>query len=874
MDEARVTVGMPVYNDPDGLRRSVPTIFGQTWRGQLRLVVVDDGSTDETPEVLASLAAVYGRIDVIRHPENKGRPYARNKILELAGDDYLAWIDAGDLWHPRKLELQLAALRSEEARHPGTAVLCTGPLRWAFTDRGANRVRVPDVAGDQLRGALVGALFPYLQGIVCRASHLRDIGGFDTRLLRRQDYDMLVRFVGEGGRVVSSPDHVPVFTYLKSDIGTSPELVAAANKVIRQKHQPYYRRYGRRIKREIRGRQDRLVARFYQHNGRRVRSLIYRMREKLWHLDPFALFRRSNRTAKAGRARQVKRLAGLATLLMARPALLLLGRSRTVRLAQLVGFTRLLASTGTGRDIHDDVKLATARGRRSGIRSGFDVDEYPAWIAELEAEANAAEAAGVESWLRLERAYRERGLLHSAESALRRGLELHPDDEKLLVRLVELLPLRQKWEECVGAWARLPAESTKRTGVTHARVARSLRELGRPAEALAVAMAGVRGWPGEVQVRQEVYLNRATLVDWSKAMVSAKVISESDSNQTAGTVTDLGFLAGDDGPIRGWIRITGADAPVVTLVINGRSIATTSAGTQLGTTARRGFALSCHDVLPYLGDGDLVSVECAGRRLRLPVDVSAVAITTGYESRFAELVNKLDSGFVFTKFGRLKLGATAATKAQTLALYDQVAEVLREIRGYPVFPFYGNLLGAIREHDIISHDVGGFDMGYVSNHHDPERVRAEFVDICRALLDRGYHLRVEPWSVYVRTHRYDQVFVDVNYAWFTDTGELNFSFGWRHSPVTDRERFFYPRESLIGNHLVRVPGNAEQVLEQLYGPSWPVPDQGFALDAGLQRTPEFLLTLDEMLSLEQSDPDRVDLRLEHHPMTAEEVRVD
>jgi glycosyltransferase involved in cell wall biosynthesis len=45
MDEARVTVGMPVYNDPDGLRRSVPTIFGQTWRGQLRLVVVDDGSS-------------------------------------------------------------------------------------------------------------------------------------------------------------------------------------------------------------------------------------------------------------------------------------------------------------------------------------------------------------------------------------------------------------------------------------------------------------------------------------------------------------------------------------------------------------------------------------------------------------------------------------------------------------------------------------------------------------------------------------------------------------------------------------------------------------------------------------------------------------
>jgi hypothetical protein len=226
MNRPCLTVGLPVYNDPDGLRRSVPTVLGQTWQGPLRLLVVDDGCTDDTTRVLASLAVADSRIEVVRHPVNLGRPYARNTILALAGDDYLAWIDAGDLWHPRKLELQLAALLDAERDRPATPLLCTGSLRWVFSDHGENRIKKPDVTEDQLHRALVGTLYPYLPALVGRATHFREAGGFDVRLLRRQDYDFLVRFVGGGGRVVTSPPHVPVFTYLKSDAGVHGGTVA------------------------------------------------------------------------------------------------------------------------------------------------------------------------------------------------------------------------------------------------------------------------------------------------------------------------------------------------------------------------------------------------------------------------------------------------------------------------------------------------------------------------------------------------------------------------------------------------------------------------------------------------------------------------
>jgi hypothetical protein len=168
----------------------------------------------------------------------------------------------------------------------------------------------------------------------------------------------------------------------------------------------------------------------------------------------------------------------------------------------------------------------------------------------------------------------------------------------------------------------------------------------------------------------------------------------------------------------------------------------------------------------------------------------------------------------------------------------------------------------VREHDFIAHDAGGFDMGYISRHHRPDAVKAEFLDICRTLLDDGYHLRLEPWSVYIRPHRTADVFVDLNYAWFTDSGELNFSFGWRYAPVTDRRRVLMPRRCPIGGHLVDVPGNAEQVLEQIYGPSWAVPDQGFQLENDLRHDPAFRLTVDEMTAFEHVDPDRVQVILD------------
>lgn len=839
MSQPRVTVGMPVYNDPDGLRRSVPSIFGQTWRGPLRLLIVDDGSTDETADVAASLREHYGTIEIVRMPENMGRPVARNRIVELAGDDYLAWCDSGDLWHPRKLELQLASLIGAEQCDPSARLLCTGSIHWVQADSGATRIRVPETGGDQLRNALLGSLFPYLQGLIGRANHFRDVGGFDERLLRRQDYDFLVRFLGTGGQVVAAPTDVPVFTYVKAYPSDSAGVVARVNRVIRAKHRPYYRRYRPRLARQVRSNQHRLVARFHDHGEPTARGRAYRMLAWLWAPDL------DTPTRGAKRLLHPRRHVAAATGLVisgARPLVSALRRSRVGGVARKAGLGRVVARLGVPQ-LHS--------------QAGHPAETSAASTRALR-EDTRHEPAG---WLELERDHRERGLLHSAESALRKGLEQHPDDGELLARLIEILPMRRKWSECIELWSAQGSMAAARA-LTHARVARAYRHLGRPAEAFAVADAGTRRWPDHPTLRNELYLSRAELIDWKQAIVAVPGTSSLEPDAAVGVVTSLGELVGEDGPVHGQVSAPGNSAPGIAILVNGTPVAATSAAID-PDRGRAAFALNCRDLHHFIGDGDVISVECDGRPLTIEGGGTARTIKTGYESRFVDLQQRLSAGFVFTKFGTLRRGNTAETKSQTLSLYNEIAAILDESKGYSAYPFYGNLLGAIREHDIIAHDAGGFDMGYVSRHQDPREVRTEFLHVCRTLLDRGYHLRVEPWSVYVRPTHSSKVFVDVNYAWFTRSGDLQFSFGWRHAPVTDRDHFFYPRESLIGRHPVRVPGNAEAVLEQIYGPAWAVPDQGFALDRGLTRSSEVLLAEAEMRDLEHIDPDRVEARLDH-----------
>lgn len=110
-NDPAVTAIVPAYNMARYVGRTLLSAAGQTY-ANLDIIVVDDGSTDETPQIVERLSCDHPRIRLVS-TANAGVAAARNLGLELSGGDYVAFLDADDLWHPRKIERQVAAL----ARH-------------------------------------------------------------------------------------------------------------------------------------------------------------------------------------------------------------------------------------------------------------------------------------------------------------------------------------------------------------------------------------------------------------------------------------------------------------------------------------------------------------------------------------------------------------------------------------------------------------------------------------------------------------------------------------------------------------------------------------------------------------------------------------
>jgi hypothetical protein len=109
MSPARVTVVMPVYNAARYLDESIGSLQAQTF-ADWELLAIDDGSTDDSAAVLESFAARDTRVRVLANGHNRGLSSTRNRGLEEAGGEYLAWLDADDIAAPRRLEKQVRFL--------------------------------------------------------------------------------------------------------------------------------------------------------------------------------------------------------------------------------------------------------------------------------------------------------------------------------------------------------------------------------------------------------------------------------------------------------------------------------------------------------------------------------------------------------------------------------------------------------------------------------------------------------------------------------------------------------------------------------------------------------------------------------------------
>lgn len=172
-----ITVAMPAYNAAAHLREAMDSILAQTFE-DFELLVVDDGSTDET----LALAGATGdsRVRTERLDVNKGRATARNMALGRARGRYLAWMDADDIAMPRRLELQHACLEAQAHLH----VCGSGVEYFGYSEALELFPEQPEAAR---AAALFGAPVPNGCALM-RLDAVRRFGlRYDTALARAED---------------------------------------------------------------------------------------------------------------------------------------------------------------------------------------------------------------------------------------------------------------------------------------------------------------------------------------------------------------------------------------------------------------------------------------------------------------------------------------------------------------------------------------------------------------------------------------------------------------------------------------------------------------------------------------------------------------
>ena len=264
-----LTVGIPVYNSGGALRNAVNSVFEQTWLGTLEVLIVNDGSDcKETLELMAALEREIPEVIVHHHEENKGRPFARNTVLDHAKGKYLTWLDADDTWYPDKLREQFQCLYQLGLDVDGWICLCA--YDWAWENSGRKRIKAPDLSGGALRGVISGKVGCYLWTMLCTTQTFRNVGRFDENLPRLQDLEFLIRFAHKGGRFVATNKELPLCIYNKSDTGRKGEVIEQCVKYIWNKHRFSFSSFGSRFERYSKQDHLALIIRHHHNNGKKM----------------------------------------------------------------------------------------------------------------------------------------------------------------------------------------------------------------------------------------------------------------------------------------------------------------------------------------------------------------------------------------------------------------------------------------------------------------------------------------------------------------------------------------------------------------------------------------------------------------------------
>ncbi len=193
--KSNITAVVPVYNGKRYLREAVESIIGQTLRPE-RLIIIDDGSSDGSTDVLKGLEAQIP-ITIIRQ-DNSGQAASRNKGIALAETEFVALLDQDDIWYPKHCEMLIQPL------------LSSPKVGWTYSN-----LDKADAEGQVMLARMLDAqpithpkrdfqtclsedMFILPSASLLRKTAVMEVGGFDEKLIGYEDDDLFLRLLVAG----------------------------------------------------------------------------------------------------------------------------------------------------------------------------------------------------------------------------------------------------------------------------------------------------------------------------------------------------------------------------------------------------------------------------------------------------------------------------------------------------------------------------------------------------------------------------------------------------------------------------------------------------------------------------------------------------
>jgi putative peptidoglycan lipid II flippase len=216
-DAPKVSVIIPCYKDAGTLSGAIHSVQNQTYKN-IEIIVVNDASPESLE--IEQVIEEHHSITYTKNPVNVGLAASRNIGLKKARGEYVAFLDADDQYHPKKIELQLRHINNDCAVACDVEIYIDRvPVTFDFEELNQKFINTID-------GILKISFFNYLTGasILVRRDILLNLGGYDERLRSCEDYDLWLRLLKAGIKVVHIK--LPLYFYRFNSDGLSKNIDA------------------------------------------------------------------------------------------------------------------------------------------------------------------------------------------------------------------------------------------------------------------------------------------------------------------------------------------------------------------------------------------------------------------------------------------------------------------------------------------------------------------------------------------------------------------------------------------------------------------------------------------------------------------------